>query len=103
MKRTFKFWTPSEDNMLKTCMSKFNSYYKAAQWACTKLDRSQVSVYSRIIFLSQNPTPTYRPERKTLPSVKKQEKKGINIPAGFTFDIKPSKAVMFQDHVRLYF
>jgi hypothetical protein len=37
-------------------------------------------------------------------SVRKQRvEKGVNIPKGFTFDIKPSKAVMFSDHVRLYF
>jgi hypothetical protein len=29
--------------------------------------------------------------------------KGVTIPKGFTFDIKPSKAVMYSDHVRLYF
>jgi hypothetical protein len=28
---------------------------------------------------------------------------GVTIPKGFTFDIKPSKAVMYSDHVRLYF
>jgi len=33
----------------------------------------------------------------------KEESKGITIPQGFTFDIKPNRAVMYSDHVRLYF
>jgi hypothetical protein len=33
----------------------------------------------------------------------KEESKGVTIPQGFTFDIKPNRAVMYPDHVRLYF
>ena len=103
MKRTIKFWTPSEDNMLKTCMVKFKNNRQAAIWAAEKLGRTMNAVYLRIEKLSENPTPEYRRMRTKTSYAKKQEVKGINIPAGFTFDIKPSKAVMFQDHVRLYF
>jgi len=40
MKKTFKFWTISEDNALKTCITKFKSDTEAAIWAAEKFDRT---------------------------------------------------------------
>lgn len=104
MKRTIKFWTESEDQMLRTCMTKFKSGNSAAKWAAPKLDRTVASVQQRICFLSTGSVPSYRTKREKR-VVKKREKvqKGVVLPAGFTFDIKPNRVVMFTDHVRLYF
>ena len=102
-----KFWTNSEDSMLKTCMTKFKNGNTVAKWAAPKLNRTESSVQQRVSFLTYNPNPKYRvpgEKRTYAPRVQKPtESKGIAIPQGFTFDIKPSKAVMYSDHVRLYF
>lgn len=95
----FKFWTSSEDNALRTCLAKFKNDMQAAKWAAGKFERSVGSVYQRIMLIKSGKEITY----KELKPVRQVKEKGINIPKGFTFDIKPTKAVMFEDHVRLYF
>lgn len=97
----FKFWTISEDNALRTCLSKFKNDASAAKWAAEKFQRSVGSVYQRIVLIKSGKQITYK-ERK-IKTVKEPKSDGFNIPEGFTFDIKPSKAVMFKDHIRLYF
>lgn len=98
----FKFWTISEDNALRTCLSKFKNDASAAKWAAEKFERTVGSVYQRIILIKSGKQISYK-ERK-IKTVKPSKKdNGFNIPEGFTFDIKPSKAVMFKDHIRLYF
>jgi hypothetical protein len=101
-----RFWTPSEDQMLRTCIAKFKSGNAAATWAAPKLGRTAASVQQRISFLTYNLNPTYRKPREQkqpVVKVKNNEQKGVTIPQGFTFDIKPNRAVMYSDHVRLYF
>jgi hypothetical protein len=106
---TLKLWTVSEDNALRTCMAKFKNASAAAEWASPKLGRTKSSIQQRLSLLKYV-TPTYsKPGKKSVAvkkavvetSVKQQE--GITIPQGFTFDIKPNRAVMYSDHVRLYF
>lgn len=111
---TLKLWTVSEDNALRTCMAKFKNASAAAEWASPKLGRTKSSIQQRLSLLKYV-TPTYsKPGKKSVAvkkavvetpvvetSVKQQE--GITIPQGFTFDIKPNRAVMYPDHVRLYF
>lgn len=104
MKRTVKFWTESEDQMLRTCMTKFESGNSAARWAAPKLDRTVSSVQQRISFLSRGITRTYKvPREKKVIKKNAVVQKGVTLPTGFTFDIKPSRVTMFEDHVRLYF
>ena len=104
--RKFKFWSSTEDNALRTCISKFKNDVKAAKWASKKLDRTVASVYQRINLIKSGKEIKYKilnEVPKPIVDVVVNEEKGLNIPKGFTFDIVPSKAVMFVDHVRLYF
>jgi hypothetical protein len=102
--KTIKFWTISEDNALKTCISKFKTDMEAAIWAAEKFGRTVSSVYQRITFIKQGREFTYREKKAETTSVKRtKSNEGVVIPAGFTFDIQPKRAVMYTDHVRLYF
>jgi hypothetical protein len=99
-----KFWTISEDNALRTCITKFKTDVEAAKWAAEKFDRTVSSVYQRITFIKQGKEFTYREQKAEKTPVKKtKSNEGVVIPAGFTFDIAPKRAVMYTDHVRLYF
>lgn len=101
MKRTIKFWTSEEDKAINTCMGKFNGLREASEWLSPRINRTPKAIYVRMCNMKLNNGKVVgykKPERSP-----KVENKGINIPSGFTFDIKPSKAVMFTDHVRLYF
>ena len=110
----FRFWSSTEDNALRTCIAKFKNDVKASRWASRKFGRTESSVYQRIQLIRSGKEITYKilkPKEvakvevtkvETKPELLTQDK-GINIPKGFTFDISPSKAVMFEDHVRLYF
>ena len=102
--KTFKFWTISEDNALKTCITKFKTDMEAAIWAAEKFDRTVSSVYQRITFIRQGKEFTYKEKKaETTPVKRIKSNEGVVIPAGFTFDIAPKRAVMYTDHVRLYF
>jgi hypothetical protein len=112
MKKGLKLrvWTPSEDNALRTCMVKFKNATAAAEWAAPKLGRTKASIQQRLSLLKYV-TPKYPTRvKKNTEIVKKavvetnvKEQEGVTIPQGFTFDIKPTRAVMYSDHVRLYF
>jgi hypothetical protein len=122
MKKGLKLrvWTPSEDNALRTCMAKFKNATAAAEWAAPKLGRTKASIQQRLSLLKYV-TPKYPTRaKKNIEVVKKavvetpiietpvvetnvKEQEGVTIPQGFTFDIKPTRAVMYSDHVRLYF
>jgi hypothetical protein len=117
MKKGLKLrvWTPSEDNALRTCMAKFKNATAAAEWAAPKLGRTKASIQQRLSLLKYV-TPKYPTRaKKNIEVVKKavvetpvvetnvREQEGVTIPQGFTFDIKPTRAVMYSDHVRLYF
>jgi hypothetical protein len=113
----FRFWSSTEDNALRTCISKFKNDVKASRWAARKFDRTESSVYQRIQLLRSGKEITYNMLNRVKDAAKDAAKlavqkeptpqvaleKGVNIPKGFTFDIQPSRAVMFEDHVRLYF
>ena len=116
----FRFWCSTEDNALRTCISKFKNDSKASRWASKKFGRTESSVYQRIQLIRSGKEITYNMllrsqavkeaandsakvvvQKEPTPQVVLE--KGVNIPKGFTFDISPSRAVMFEDHVRLYF
>ena len=115
----FRFWSSTEDNALRTCIGKFKNDVKASRWAARKFDRTESSVYQRIMLLKSGKEISYDmlTRSKALKEAKEAAKlvvqkeptpqipleKGVSIPKGFTFDIQPSRAVMFEDHVRLYF
>jgi hypothetical protein len=112
----FRFWTSTEDNALRTCISKFKNDAEASRWASKKFDRTEASVYQRILLLKSGKEITYnmlnrsKAAKEVVKVVVQKEltpqvalEKGFNIPKGFTFDISPSRAVMFENHVRLYF
>jgi hypothetical protein len=99
-----KFWTPEEDSIVKNALEKFESGLSAAKWAAPKLGRTVASVQLRTSRIARGMDISYRTARVKKTVVKKENvNKGVNIPKGFTFDIQPKRAVMYTDHVRLYF
>jgi hypothetical protein len=85
-------------------LKKFDSGLAAAKWAAPRLGRTVASVQIRTSILVRGLDVSYRTLRpKRVAKKKENVNKGVTIPAGFTFDIKPTRAVMFTDHVRLYF
>lgn len=99
----FKFWTKSEDNALRTCLSKFKNDWQASKWAAEKFDRTTEAVYQRVLLIRSGKEITYKEPKVEKVVVTKEESNGFDLPAGFTFDIKPSRVKMFEDHIRLYF
>ena len=99
----FKFWTKSEDNALRTCLSKFKNDWQASKWAAEKFDRTTEAVYQRVVLIRSGKEITYKEPKVEKVVVTKEESNGFDLPAGFTFDIKPSRVKMFEDHIRLYF
>jgi hypothetical protein len=90
-----KFYTPEEEarmlEVYKTSKNQAQASIILAKEFKRKIGNVQVKLSNLL--------------RKRAESVRKsrEESKGINIPQGFTFDIKPNRAVMYPDHVRLYF
>lgn len=91
MKRTIRFYTQAEEKRMLQVYKTSKNQADASRILAKEFGRNLQGVQVKLSMLL----------RKEGKPVKKE--KGINIPAGFTFDIKPSKAVMFKDHVRLYF
>jgi hypothetical protein len=95
MKKTIKFYTPQEEKRMIQVYNQCNSQSEASVKLAKEMKRKPGTIQVKLSNLLRE---------KNIPSSKaKQEAKGVVIPKGFTFDIKPSKAVMFEDHVRLYF
>jgi len=94
MKRTIKFWTDKELKRVKEVYNQCKSQIQTGLILEKELGRTSAAIQMRAskMFGSSGPS---RMSRK--------EKKGVNLPTGFTFDIKPTRVVMFTDHVRLYF
>jgi len=124
--RAFKFWTVSEMKAAITCMEKFSTIYKAAEYLAPKLNRSFSNVRSRMYSIKNNEVIIDNNEivwivKKTSCYVKISDrvapkdniekrvdidivkKESISFPQGFSFDFKPTKAEMFNDHIKLYF
>jgi hypothetical protein len=95
MKRTIKFWTKEEDKMISVVFKKTESQSETARILRNRMDRSFSSIQARASKLFGN--------NKLSAKNKSVENKGVTLPTGFTFDIKPNRVVMFTDHVRLYF
>lgn len=91
MKRKIRFYTEKEEKRMLEVYKTSKNQSAASRILAKEFGRNLQGVQVKLSLLLRKQG---KPEKK---------EKGINIPAGFTFDIKPSKAVMFQDHVRLYF
>ena len=106
MKKVFKFWTVAEVKAAITCMNKFSSTYKAAEYLSPKIGKTVQNVAVKMYSIKKG---MYKIEDGKL--VRKErtvrepkiDKKSINLPQGFSFDFKPVRAEMFKDHVKLYF
>jgi len=104
-----KFWSVSEDNILKEYMSNSDDNVQIAATVSKLLDRTLRGVYQRIIFFRNGQNFDHKRVKKVkkenVSVVKKTNvEQGITIPEGFSFDINNVKrAVMFNGHVRLYF
>lgn len=98
MKKTIKFWTKEEDKMIAVVFKKTQSQSETARILTKELNRSVQSIQIRTskLFGTRD---TYKRKANKSSSVTK----GVTLPTGFTFDIKPNRVVMFTDHVRLYF
>jgi hypothetical protein len=125
--RESKPWTPSEMRAAITCIEKFSTISKAADYLAPKLGRTTISVRNRMYSIKKNEiivnsnnevvwivkkpscyvklkdrvAPTDNIEKRVDVDVVKKE--SIAFPEGFSFDFKPSKAEMFNDHIKLYF
>ena len=95
-KRTIVFYTPSEEKRMIEVYKTSKNQVEAARILAKEFGRNVGNVQVKLSTLLRKGGSTNR-------SAKKNESKGVAIPKGFTFDIIPSKAVMFADHVRLYF
>lgn len=94
---TFKFWTKEEDALLLKTYEKCKSQSQASRILAPKLGRNFHGIQVRISKLLNDPNSVNYTRNK------KSGEKGVKLPAGFTFDIKPNRVIMFNDHVRLYF
>ena len=101
MKKTIKFWTKEEDKMIAVVFKKTKSQSETARILENRINRSFWSIQTRVSKLFGNNK--VLPKNKVLGKNKVIENKGVTLPTGFTFDIKPNRVVMFEDHVRLYF
>lgn len=104
------FWTKEEDDILRNALSKFKNDRQASIWVAKQINRTQISVYNRIRLLeNERYVPRYVTPRNiekirvSKKKVEQPEAKGVTLPAGFTFDIKPARVVLFEDHVRMYY
>lgn len=90
MKKSPFFYTRQQIKELKTVAASGEPATKVAKRLSRQWNRSEAGVYAKICTL-----------RKTGGKLKKEN--GMALPAGFSFDFKPTKAEMFKNHVRLYF
>lgn len=96
-KRAFRFYTKQEVRRIKQVYEQTNSQVETGRILAAELGRTPASIQMKASnMFGRNNVRSI--ERET-----KSSDNGFTIPQGFTFDIKPSKAVMFKDHVRLYF
>lgn len=125
--RELKTWTPSEMRAANTCMQKFSTIDKAAEYLASKLGRTIAGVRNRmysirnnevmvnnnneIVWIAKKPSYYVKLKDRVAPkdNIEKRvdidvvKKESIAFPEGFSFDFKPSKAEMFNDHIKLYF
>ena len=94
-KRKF-FWSPSELKAAKTCIEKFSNINDAANYLAPKINRSVGTVVQQMYKIknADNPKNVNKP---------KLQLESIKLPQGFNFELHPSKAVMYQDRITIYF
>jgi hypothetical protein len=97
MRRKFRFYTPEEVKRMLEVYKACGNQTEAARKLTKELNRPVHLIQVKLSLLLKNNGTAKRSSKG------QNDPKGVTIPAGFTFDIKPSKAVMFNDHVRLYF
>lgn len=96
--RTVKFWTDKEIKRIEKVYEKCNSQSETARILTKELGRSTQSIQVKVSKLFNNASV---PRKRVVKS--SSITNGVTLPTGFTFDIKPNRVVMFNDHVRLYF
>lgn len=89
-KKSSFFYTPQQVKELKTAAATNEPATRIAQRLSRQWNRSEAGIYVKIATL-----------RKTGGKLKRENK--MALPAGFSFDFKPTRAEMFKNHVRLYF
>jgi hypothetical protein len=95
-----KFYTAEDQKRMIEVYKNSENQAEASRKLAKELKRNVGSIQVKLSqLLRTSGTITSRSRKEE----NKEQNKGVLIPKGFTFDIKPSKAVMFSDHVRLYF
>jgi len=91
MKRKFRFWTKTEDALLKGIYNSSANTKNTVERLKGKIDRTPGSIINRIHILFG---------KKRIP---KEGMKAISLPEGFSFDLKPNRVVLHKNKVEVYF
>jgi hypothetical protein len=83
------FYTEEQNNELKRLAATKQKGIVIAKRLAKQWKRPEAGLYCKILTL-----------RKTGGKLKRENR--MALPAGFSFDFKPIRAEMFQNHVRLY-
>ena len=110
--RTYKstnkvnFWSPAEIEIATQMLNKCNNNVALTSRKLSKKlkNRSERCIVLKLYtikkgIVSKNDKPATIKVIKT----SKEDKRGLTLPAGFSFDFTPKRAEMFKDHVKLYF
>jgi len=101
-KRTLIFWTTPELKQAKECLIKNNNNVSAATRELTnKLKRPTTGIMFKLHQIKNIANPIAFRKKRVI-GRKDKPKNALDLPKGFSFDFKPIRAEMFQDHVRLY-
>ena len=106
MGNKINFWTPGELNVVRETISKFKSTRRACKHLHAAFQhRSYAAIYQKVWAMrtKMDNEVSVTPVTTITATATPAEPKSITVPKGFTFDITPSRAVLFEDHVRLYF
>ena len=93
-----KFYSKEELASIKSTIKSGEKLTVAAKRLSKELNRSENSVYVKLLAISGRMGKRTKRVRKQQPTAG-----GVSLKSGFVFDFKPQRAEMHQDHVRLYF
>lgn len=101
-KRELIFWTTPELKQAKECLIKNNNNVSAATRELTnKLKRPTTGIMFKLHQIKNIANPIAFRKKRVI-GRKDKLKNALDLPKGFSFDFKPIRAEMFQNHVRLY-
>lgn len=101
-KRTIIFWTTSELQQAKKCLTKNNNNVAVtARELSRTMKRSEQSLSFKLHSIKNVANPVAIRKERVTGAVK--TKNALQLPKGFSFDFTPTRAEMLKDHVRLYF